>query len=261
MDEIVEFYGKYNEEKRLLTPYGRVEYLVTMHFIHKWINERSGLRILDIGAGTGRYAIPLSEEGHDVTAVDLTPYNIGILRQKAERLGVSLTARIGNALRLKKEEDDAYDLVFLFGPMYHLFSEEEKVDALREAKRVLKPGGKLFVSYIMNDFAVVKFGFMEDHAEKSYYSGKLDADFHVMNEKKDLFSYDRTEDLDRYNESAGLTLVERVSQDGPTHYMRKTVSEMDEETFSLYLRYVLSVALRPDLTGASCHVMDVVTKS
>ena len=260
MDEIIEFYGKYNEEKRLLSPYGRVEYMVTMHFIHEWIGEKTGLKILDIGAGTGRYAIPLSEEGHLVTAVDLTPYNVGILKQKAGRQGVNLEARTCNALNLKKEADDAYDLVLLFGPMYHLFSEEEKVRALLEAKRVLKPGGKLFVSYIMNDFAVVKFAFMENNAENAYYSGKLDENFHVMNGKKDLFSYDRTEDLDRYLKAAGLTLLKRVSQDGPTHYMRKTVSEMDEETFSIYLKYVISVALRSDMTGASCHVMDVLTK-
>ena len=260
MDEIVEFYGKYNEEKRLISPYGRVEFLVTMHFLKEEIGDRKGLRILDVGAGTGRYSIPLAAEGHLVKAVDLTPYNVGILKQKADRQGVTLNAEIGNALNLKKEPSDAYDVVLLFGPMYHLFSDAKKVQALSEAKRVLKPDGKLFVSYIMNDFAVVKFGFMENNAENSYYSGKLDKAFHVLNEKKDLFSYDRTEDLDRYNASCGLKLRSRIAQDGPTHYMRKTVSEMDEPTFLLYLKYVISVAKRSDMTGASCHVMDILVK-
>ncbi|MBO4412119.1 MAG: class I SAM-dependent methyltransferase [Lachnospiraceae bacterium] len=261
MDEIIEFYGKYNEEKRLLSPYGRVEFLVTMKYLKDLIGERKGLRILDIGAGTGRYTLPLAELGHEVTAIDLTPYNVGILKQKAERAGIRLSARIGNALNLKKEESGSYDLILLFGPLYHLFSEDEKERALSEAKRLLKPGGTLCASYIMNDFAVVQFGFLENNAESAYYSGKLSADFRVQNEKKDLFSYDRPEDLDRYNAAAGLTLLKRIAQDGPTHYMRSVVTEMSEETFDLYLRYVLSTAERKDLVGASCHVMDVLAVS
>ncbi|MBR5739370.1 MAG: class I SAM-dependent methyltransferase, partial [Lachnospiraceae bacterium] len=111
MDEIIEFYGKYNEEKRLISPYGRVEFLVTMKYLKDLIGERQGLKILDIGAGTGRYTLPLAELGHEVTAIDLTPYNVGILKQKAERAGIRLSARIGNALNLKKEESGSYDLI------------------------------------------------------------------------------------------------------------------------------------------------------
>ena len=260
-DEIIAFYGKYNEEKRLLTPYGRVEYLVTKHFLDEEIAGRTGLTILDIGAGTGRYAIPLAEEGHDVTAVDLTPYNSGITRQKAGRKKITnLLVRTENALALKKEAGDAFDLVLLFGPMYHLFREADKIQALKEAKRVLKPGGRLFVSYIMNDFAVVKFGFTEGHAMSSRKEGKLDESFHVRNEKEDLFSYDRVEDMDRYNDLAGLVRLRRIAQDGPTNYIRGTVTEMDEDTFALYLQYVTDSAERPELIGASCHVMDVLTK-
>lgn len=261
MQEIIDFYGKYNEEKRLLRPYGRIEYRTTMKYIQDCIGERQGLQILDIGAATGRYAIPLAEEGHDVTAVDLVNYNLGILRQKAERKGLTnITARKGNALDLKKYASDAYDIVLFLGPMYHLFTEEDKVRALSEAKRVVKPGGHILVAYIMNEFGVYKYGFDEGNALDSLKNGKLDEDFHIRNDVSDLFSFDRLEDIARYNEKTGLTREKIIAADGMTNYMREKVTAMSEEMFEAFYRYHLATCERMDLMGASNHTVDILTK-
>lgn len=64
MNELETYYGKFCEEKRLLSRHGQVEYRTTMTYIHKYLKE--GDSILDIGAGTGRYCVPLSEEGYPV---------------------------------------------------------------------------------------------------------------------------------------------------------------------------------------------------
>lgn len=90
MNELIAHYNKFNEDKRLTRRHGQVEYITTMQYIHKYIEALQGenakdttLRILDIGAGTGRYAVELAKEGHDVTAVEYVKYNLGRLKQNA----------------------------------------------------------------------------------------------------------------------------------------------------------------------------------
>lgn len=261
MKEIIDFYGKYNEEKRLLNPYGQVEFRTTMHYIEKYIAGRKNCSILEVGAATGRYSLALAEMGHTVTAVDLVPYNIGILRQKAERKGITnCVSMVGDALNLKKIPSDSQDIVLLLGPLYHLFSEEDKLKALMEGKRVLKPGGILMAGYIMNEFAVITFGFKEKNALYSQSTAKLDENFHVRNTVEDLFSYERLEDIDLYRDKAGLKRLEIISQDGAANYMRKELNEMSGEMLELFIKYHISVSARPELLGAGCHTLDVLTK-
>ena len=133
MTEIEAYYNKFNEEKRLDSRHGRVEFNTSMKYIHDYINEcryrgtaDSNIHILDIGAGTGRYSVPLADEGYDVTAVELVKHNLGILKAKKS----SVKARQGNALNLSKLPENFYDVTLLFGPMYHLFDENDKLKAL-----------------------------------------------------------------------------------------------------------------------------------
>jgi len=258
--ELTEFYNKYNEEKRLLRPYGRVEYITTMNYIEKYIGERKNLKIIDIGCATGRYALPLAEEGHQVTAVDIVPYNIGILKQKAEKAGISIEAHVGDALNLKKYKDNSYNIVLYLGPIYHLFTADEKIQALKEAKRILKPGGLLFISYIMNEFGVLLYGIKEGQILDSISQGKLDQDFHIRNDISDLFSFDRLEDIDFYKEQIGMERVQILSQDGPTNYMREIVTDLTEEQFEAFLNYHLATCERPDILGAGNHTLDILKK-
>ncbi|MCR5785786.1 MAG: methyltransferase domain-containing protein, partial [Eubacterium sp.] len=114
MMKIEDYYNKFNEDKRLLSRHGQVEYRISMKYIHDCL--KPGDKILDIGAATGGYSIPLYEEGYDVTAVELVQHNLG--RLKAKCPGVK--AFKGNAIKLKRFEDDTFDLTLLFGPLYHL---------------------------------------------------------------------------------------------------------------------------------------------
>ena len=135
MADLVAYYNKFNEEKRLNSRHGRVEFITSMKYIHKYLDyvakgrKKEEIKILDVGAGTGRYSVPLSEEGYDVTAVELVKYNLGILKKK----GSNVKAYQGNALKLKRFEDNTFDVTLVFGPMYHLKEKEENVQALKEA--------------------------------------------------------------------------------------------------------------------------------
>ena len=108
MTELEQHYNKFNEEKRLDSRHGRVEFITSMKYIHNCLDDikaamdiASDIKILDIGAGTGRYSVPLSEEGYDVTAVELVKHNLGLLKAKNS----NVKAYQGNALKLKRFED------------------------------------------------------------------------------------------------------------------------------------------------------------
>ncbi|MBQ0028140.1 MAG: SAM-dependent methyltransferase, partial [Lachnospiraceae bacterium] len=89
MNPIEEYYGKFNEEKRFDSRHGQVEYRVTMKYIREILDilelqrEKSDISIFDIGAGTGRYAVPLAEEGYDVSAIELVKHNLSRMKAKS----------------------------------------------------------------------------------------------------------------------------------------------------------------------------------
>lgn len=257
------YYNKFNEEKRLNSRHGQMEYRVTMKYVHdilesvmeeRGYKEKSELKLLDIGAGTGRYSVPLSEEGYDVTAVELVKHNLGILKKKNS----NVKAMQGNALRLKKLENQTFDFTLLFGPMYHLMTAEDKLQALSEAKRVTKPGGYIFVAYIMNEYAFVMYAIQENHLNECAEKGLFTEDFHTIPDEDSLYDFVRLEDINGFNEKVGLTRVKIISPDGPVNYIRPFVNKLDEDGFERLVQYQLKTCERMDLIGAAAHTVDIL---
>ena len=143
-----DFYNHYDEDSRLLFQHSSVEFLTTMRYIEKYLKH--GDKVLEIGAGTGRYSHALARRGHPVDAVELVAHNIEVFRQNT-RPGESVTIAQGNALDLSAFADNAYDVTLLLGPLYHLYTQDDKRRALREAIRVTKPGGVVFAAYVISD--------------------------------------------------------------------------------------------------------------
>ncbi|MDE5775689.1 MAG: class I SAM-dependent methyltransferase, partial [Treponemataceae bacterium] len=140
MQKLESYYKKFNEDHRLKTRHGQVEFFVTMHYIKKFLSqiaaqsENEKIKILDVGAATGAYSIPLCREGFDVTAVELTKTNFDILRSKHENIKCwNADARDLNFLA-----DETFDITLLLGPLYHLHAQKEKLQTLLEARRVTK---------------------------------------------------------------------------------------------------------------------------
>lgn len=253
MNTLEEYYNKFNEDKRLLSRHGQVEFAVTIKYIRKYL--KTGDRIIDIGAGTGRYSIELFNEGYDVTAIEPVQHNLGIMKQKCP----GLKAYKRNAMKLNRIESGAYDIALLLGPLYHLTSFENKLRALAEAKRVIKPGGLIFAAYLMNEYSVITYAFKERHILENLSSGQLDSDFHIIPKEDDLYDHIRIEDIDRLNEKAGFKRILIFSPDGPSDYIRPFLNQLSEEEFEKYIEYQLSVCERPDLIGAGSHTVDIVT--
>ncbi len=274
MTELEEYYNKFNEEKRLNSRHGQVEYRVSMKYIHMYLDEaargkgagafgggadpdiKGAVKLLDIGAGTGRYSVALAEEGYDVTAVELVKYNLGILKKKA----ANVKAMQGNAMHLKKLESGSFDVTLLFGPMYHLFGTEDKRRALGEAARVTKPGGVILVAYCMNEYGVITYGFKERHILECIAEGRFTEDFKTISSPDKIYDYMRIEDIDALNQSAGLERIKIISPDGPANYMRPFLNQLNDEEFEAFVQYQMAVCERPDLIGAGAHTVDILRK-
>lgn len=273
MTKLEEYYNKFNEEKRLNSRHGQVEFRVSMKYIRKYLdraaasldgaaalngnqNKNSAIKILDIGAGTGRYSVALADEGYDVTAVELVKYNLGILRQKAS----AVHAIQGNAMNLKKLGDESFDVTLLFGPMYHLFGFEDKSKALKEAKRVTKKGGVILVAYCMNEYGVITYGFKERHIMECMEQGRFTEDFKTISSPDELYDYMRIEDIDALNQAQGLERIQMISPDGAANYMRPFLNQLSDEEFELFVQYQMSVCERADLLGAGAHTVDILKR-
>lgn len=254
MNEIEKYYNKFNEDKRLETRHGQIEFKVTTKYLQDILVNKS--KILDVGAGTGKYSIFFDNLGHDVTAIELVKKNLSVLKQKAPQI----KSFQGNALNLKKFKDNFFDAVLLFGPMYHLFNIEDKIQALNEAKRVTKPNGYIFVAYLLADYAIIRHGFMDNNIKQSLRDKKLDLNFNIHSTENDLYSYVRLPEIDQLNIDTNLTRIKIFSPDGPTDYIRQFINKLDDEDFNLFLEYQFKNAERIDLLGASSHIVDILQK-
>ena len=253
LSNIEKHYNKHPEDLRLLRRHGMVEFATTMHHLHRFL--RPGFRLLDIGAGTGRYSSALMAEGYDVKAVELVKRNIDVFLKREPSADVVQ----GDARNMPFIPTASADVTLLLGPLYHLIGDEEKLKALAEAKRVTKPGGLIFVAYLMNEYSILSYCFDEDRIGGLMERGAVDNNYHIQADADELYDYVRLDDIDRLDREAGLKRVTIFSPDGPSDYMRTRLNQMSDETFAHFIDYQIQVSERPDLMGAGSHVVDVVT--
>ena len=260
MNGLENYYRQYDEEGRLLSRHGQVEYLTTQRYIHELLAEDRSKTILEVGAGTGRYSVALAREGYAVTAVELIEHNLAQLRQKL-RGDERLETLQGNALDLSRFADGSFDLTLLLGPMYHLYTRDEKLRALSKAVRVTKPGGHILVAYCMNEPTVVQYVFAQQHLWELKERGMLSENWDCLSEPKDLFELIRTEEIAELDRAVGAEQIKLVATDGATNYMRAIIDAMDDETFAQWLDFHFRTCERQDLIGASHHTLDILRKN
>jgi len=255
-----EFYGAHDEDARLASRHGSVEFLTTMRYIERYL--KPGGRVIEIGAGTGRYAHALARQGYAVDAIELLERHVGAFEQNTQP-GERVTVTQGDALDLTGFADNTYDLTLLLGPLYHLFTKEDKLRALYEAIRVTKRGGVVFAAYCVSDGCILDSGFRRGKFDVAAYieRGLIDpVTFAARSEPKELFELVRKEQIDELMRNFKVTRLHYVAADGYTMHMPEAVDGMDAATFELYLRYHFATCERADMAGLTSHAIDVFRK-
>ena len=255
---LCQYYSRYDEDGRLGSRHGAVEFLTTVRYVEKYL--RPGMRILEIGAATGRYSHYFAQRGYQVDAVELVAHNIEIFKQNTKP-GENITIAQGNAKDLGAFGDNTYDITLLLGPMYHLFTEAEKLQALSEAIRVTKQGGVVCVAYCGNDATILQFCFARGMLKDDRYRQLIDpVTFKAGSDPAELFELHRTEDIEALRAHFAVIPLHLVATDGSARYMRPVLEEMDEGLYQQYLAYHFATCERRDMLGYSNHYLDIFQK-
>ncbi|MBQ9848000.1 MAG: class I SAM-dependent methyltransferase [Clostridia bacterium] len=257
-DYLENYYRNYDEEGRLLSKHGRIEYITTMHYIEKYLTPAA--KILEIGAGTGRYSHTLARKGYVVDAVELTEYNMELFKKNTEN-GEKVNIMQGDATDLSLLCEESYDITLMLGPMYHLFDKKEQLKALSEAIRVTKKGGVVFVAYCMADPTVLSYGFIRGKIYDIINDCMLDPEtFETFSHPWDIFELYRKEQIDELRGNFSVTQLHYVASDGYANHMRDTLATLDDNAYEIYVKYHLATCERLELTGYSHHTLDIFRK-
>ena len=257
-NHLVDFYNRIDEDSRLLSKCGRIEFLTTVKYIDKYLKK--DMNIIEIGAATGRYSHHYARKGYTVEAVELIDHNIEIF--KANTLpGEKVNIRQGNAVDLSFYDDNSFDVTLLLGPMYHLYTPEEQKKALSEAMRITKTDGYIFIAYCMLDPSVLTRAFAENRLQEFIDTELINIDtFETFFPPHGVFKLYTSDEIFDLTNPLGARRLHFVATDGYAPHMNKSVEKMDDFTYQTYLRYHFKNCERQDLIGMSPHTLEVLKK-
>lgn len=266
MQSVAKFYqDKYDEDSRLKTDNARkVEFLTTIYFLDRLILEKS--KILDVGAGTGIYSIYYAKKGHEVIACDLTPKYVEVIKAKIEKLdkGLSITAELADAMNLTKHENESFDVVLCFGPLYHLPVLEDRLKVVNESLRVLKKGGILALAYINRFYVFSRLVRDSKKYLNEKWINKIIDEGTISSEDEDCFwtdAYFHTpQEFENMMNAFMVEKLENIGVDGISTLLTQTVNEMNDEEYKNWLKYHFKTCTEPSLLGYSNHGLYICKK-
>lgn len=257
LEIVSSFYNEIDEDGRLnKSRHGQMEYFTTIHYINKYAKE--GAKILEIGAGTGRYSIALAKAGYEVTAVELVENNLKVLKKNSNGIS-NIQSYQGDALDLSRFEDNSFDVTLLFGPLYHLYEPQDVQKAIDEAIRVTKPGGVILTAFLSvyaimfdnylqgNLLAGIEENFTKDykirHFEEQLFTGYDIVEF------ENLFADKQVQYLNTVAVDSVLELAEGRSD-----------FAMSDEEFEAFAKMQLTFCEKRELLGSSSHLLYICRK-
>lgn len=251
-DRVNALYASGREAGRLTWgPSAWVEYLTTMRVLGDYL--RQGMKILDLGAGTGAYTLPLADMGFPVDAVELAQRNAELLRRSV-RPGQQIRVFCQSAADLSAFPDGAYDVVLLFGPLYHIADPAERRQCIREALRVCKPEGVLLAAYISNDAVPLTECLYRDFFRPGEPGSYDHSTFRV---EPVPFQFLTLEEMRRELRDSGVHILREVASDGVSELLESTINAMGVESYQEYLNYHFYCCEKPEMLGRSNHLLFV----
>ncbi|WP_051638475.1 class I SAM-dependent methyltransferase [Butyrivibrio sp. NC2002] len=254
---ISSFYSQYEEDGRLdRTVHGRLEYATTMHYIHRYAGK--GSKILEIGAGTGRYSIALAKEGMDVTSVELVESNLEVLRAGSKGLP-NIHPMHGDATNLEALADNSFDVTLVFGPMYHLYEAKEIDKAIDEAIRVTKPGGILLFAFI-SVYAIMYSNYFYGNWSLGQ-NENFTEDYKIRHFKEQLFTgYDIAEFENLFLDKK-VSPITTTGVDGLIEPLEPRADfDVSDEDFNKLFEWYLHFSEKRELLGNTNHLLYICKK-
>lgn len=252
-EQVNAIYKVFDEDSRLNgSKAARVEFLTTVRAIEDYLHP--GCRILDIGAGAGEYSLHFARRGYELCALELADANIAAFRRKITAED-KIELRQGNALDLSAYADDSFDVVLLFGPLYHLHDAADREKAIKEAMRVCKKGGKLFFAFITNDMVI-----LTEFMYNSRYFSEGDYDKETFRLHDFPFVFATPERAEEMLSRCGVKILRKIAADGVSELLQDKINAMDDADYAQYLRYHFYISEKPEMLGMTNHLLLVGEK-
>lgn len=267
--EVLEHYASGYESERLLAGSSRIELVRTQELILRYMPPPPAV-VFDVGGGPGVYACWLARKGYVVHLVDAHPLHVELARQASQAQPDAPLVEIANGdARSLKRPDASVDVVLLFGPLYHLTERSDRLKALREAHRILRPGGILFAVGISRFTSVLdglRQGFLDDPAFVQIVERDLtDGQHRNPSDHPDYFTtsfFHDPKELEIEVEESGFLYEKTLPIEGPL-WLSSYVTENfnDQQRRELFLALMRRLEKEPSLLGVSAHLLVVARKA
>jgi SAM-dependent methyltransferase len=251
-----------DEWRRLVQdPYHQIEFMITMHFLEKYLPKK-GL-LLDTGGGPGRYTIELAKKGYDMVLLDITPKMLEIAKRKIKQAGMRRKVKQiveGSIVDLSMFADETFDGVLCLGaPLSHILQEKERVGAVRELVRVAKKGAPIFAS-VIGRIGLLK-GFLVDFPQEMRYAKvHWETGDYIPGVNGEGFTaahWFLPDELELLFKRQGVQVLEMAGLEGlSSHHRRKTNKlSKDKEKWNMWLEILLQTCTHPVVVGGSEHFL------
>lgn len=248
---------KCDEDTRLDSQHGQIEFLTTLNYIDKYLKPKD--KILEIGAGTGKYSLYYAGKGYDVTAIEYVQHNVDVLKSKIKS-NMSIRAEQGDAIDLSRFSDNTFDVTLVLGPLYHLYEDNDINKAISEAIRVTKESGIIMIAYLTNDSIMVDWALKGHHLLE--VGGKdIDENFRLNRYPEGVFAPFYIDEFKSIMDKYNVTLLHNVATDGITRHVKEAIDELTKEEFDVWMRYHLSTCEKTELQGYSNHMLYICKKN
>ncbi|MCL9781445.1 class I SAM-dependent methyltransferase [Vibrio sp. S4M6] len=264
MEELIAQYTGADEDSRLTRQYiAQLEFDTTMHKLAPYLSK--GSSVCELGAATGRYSLTFAQMGCRVTSVELVPDQVNILKRKAHEQQLTLDVFQGNACDVPFIPSQSQDLCVILGPLYHLKSEKEREQAIKEARRILKPEGVLAVAYVSRFFVAGMFAQLFPELITPDVLNELNEQGTVSHPAADRFFrvgyFSTPSEIERLVQSTGFSIASHSATDGFGRYIANGVNHFTPSQYQTWLDYHLASCDEPSLLGSSNHGLVIGSKA
>jgi ubiquinone/menaquinone biosynthesis C-methylase UbiE len=256
------------ERDRLSRGRGRLEFVRTQELLRRYLPSPPA-RVLDVGGGPGVHAAWLADDGYEVVLIDPVPALVAQAQSATRQGSRGFDAKIGDA-RALDEPDGSIDAVVMLGPLYHLPEATQRAAALREAARVLKPGGTLAAAAIGRYIAlldIARRGDLDDETFRRLTEGPLRSGRNAPGLGFTTAYFHRPDEFAAEIRDAGFIAVDLLAIEGPAWILFEAGpregtadTEDDHELLAVAVRCAQAVERVPELLGASSHLLAIARR-
>lgn len=256
MNTLQNYYNNiYTEDDRLFKDQKhKTEFILTTDYIDKYLKK--GMKILELGAGTGAYSLLYASKGYEVDALEYVKEILDILKSKITK-DMNINPVLGDARDLSIYEDNTFDMVLNLGPLYHLEG-EDRDKVIQEAKRVCKKGGLIYSAYISNNLTFVKrVKKFDDYVVK--YKEEILEGFRI-GDNENVFTLMYPSEMEELMKRNGLSKVHHLTTDGISDLIKERIDSLPEDQYKVWIDYLRTTAEREDQLGYGEHLLYIARK-